>query len=807
MPFSALETGEDPPLSHPEVAMKLTAISLFIAMLPMSAPAGAPGIPPAREALSPIPPARYSVTSPLWRERIRTVVTRWIPHCYRTLSDPDLKEGGINNFREAGKKLRGELAGKHLGYVFSNAYVFNTLESMCCALLVDPGGDTAVLRAQEEIRATIEEWIPIILAAQEPDGYFQTSFTLGDKPRWTLRGDHEGYVAGYFLEAAIAHYYAVGGKDRRLYDAARKLADCWERNIGPPPKKIWWDGHEEMEQALTRYGRFIDAVEGKGKGTRYIALAKFLLDSRTGGGEYDQSHAFPVDQKEAVGHAVRAVYLYSAMTDIAILTGSPEYRLAVEALWDNLVEKKMYVTGGVGSGETAEGYGGNYSLPLNAYCESCANCGMLFWQQKMGLLYGDGRYADLMELVLYNGVLGSLDLEGENFTYTNSMDEWQARYTWHVCPCCVGNIPRTLLQLPTWTYATTASEVAVNLFIGGSVVLGDVAGSSLEIVQTTNYPWDGKVAIVLNPVADAQFTLKLRVPDRSVSGCYSDSPQANGLRALSVNGKPVTPVVERGYAGITRRWKRGDTVTLELPMVAMKVKASDSVEATRGRVALQYGPLVYNIENVDHQNRDVSRLILPPSSDLRTSWEPSLLGGCVVVRSTLADGTPMTAVPNFLRNNRGGRTLVWLRDRQPVPLSSIAYNATPSSSFCSSWESVYGLNDQVEPKTSADRRGMIYGNWDHKTPEWVQYDFEKACTIGSTDIYWFCDNEGLYAPSAWSMQYWDGSSWVGMENPSGYEVALDRWNHCSFTPVTTTRVRVTVQPGTGSTAIAEWKVQ
>ena len=247
--------------------MKLTAIGLVIAMLPMSAPARAPGIPPAREALSPIPPSRYSVTSPLWRERIQAVITRWIPHCYRTLSDPALKEGGINNLREAGKKLRGEPAGKHLGYVFSNAYVFNTLESMCCALLVEPGGDTALLRAQGEIRATIEEWIPIILAAQEPDGYFQTSFTLGDKPRWTLRGDHEGYVAGYFLEAAIAHYYATDGKDRRLYDAARKLADCWERNIGPPPKRTWWDGHEEMEQALTRYGRFIDAVEGKGQGT------------------------------------------------------------------------------------------------------------------------------------------------------------------------------------------------------------------------------------------------------------------------------------------------------------------------------------------------------------------------------------------------------------------------------------------------------------------------------------------------------------------------------------------------------------
>ncbi len=504
---------------------------------------------------------------------------------------------------------------------------------------------------------------------------------------------------------------------------------------------------------------------------------------------------------------MRAVYLYSAMTDIAILTGSPGYLRAVEALWENLVEKKMYVTGGVGSGETSEGFGGNYSLPLSAYCESCANCGMLFWQQKLGLLFGEARYADLMELVLYNGVLGSLDLQGESFTYTNAMDEWQGRYTWHVCPCCVGNIPRTLLQLPTWAYARTDSEVAVNLFIGGSVTLGDVAGSSLEIVQKTDYPWDGKVAIVVNPGGDAQFTLKIRVPDRSVSGCYSDSPEGSGFRSFALNGKPVSPVVERGYARFTRRWKKGDTIALELPMVAMKVKAVDSVEATRGRVALQYGPLVFNIENVDHQNRDVNRFILPPSSELSTSWESSLLGGCVVIKSTLADGTPMIAVPNFLRNNRGGRTIVWIRDREPALISPIAYSASPSSSFCSSWESVYGLNDQVEPESSADRRGMVYGNWDHKTPEWIQYDFDKPQTISSTDIYWFCDNEGLYAPSAWSMQHWDGSAWVEVQNPSAYGIALDGWNHCSFTSVTTTRVRVTIQPGKGSTAVSEWKVQ
>jgi DUF1680 family protein len=788
--------------------MKLTSIAFLIALLcPCLSAPGQPVRSVPEPGINPIPPTHYSVSSPLWRERLAKVITHWIPHCYRTLSEANLKEGGINNIVEAGKKLKGEPAGKHRGYVFSNAYVLNTLEAMCCALLVDAGGDTALVRAQREIRAKIDEWIPIILAAQEPDGYFQTSFTLSGKPHWTRREDHEGYVAGYFLEAAIAHYYATGGKDRRLYTAAKKLADCWDGNIGPAPKRTWWDGHEEMEQALTRYGRFIEEVEGKGRGKRYIELAKFLLDSRRGGGKYDQSHAFPIDQTEAVGHSVRAVYLYSAMTDVAILTNTPAYRRAVDALWDNLVEKKMYVTGGVGSGETSEGFGQNYSLPLNAYCESCANCGMLFWQQKMGLASGESRYADLMELVLYNGILGSLDLEGENFTYTNAMDEWHDRYKWHVCPCCVGNIPRTLLQLPAWMYARSRDEVTVNLFIGSSVKLGKVAGTSLEIRQTTDYPWDGKVLLGVNPKVPAKFTVRIRVPDRSVSSCYSDAPETNGIRSLSVNGKVIQPVITKGYALLTRRWKKGDTITLDLPMVPVKVKAVDSVVATRGRVALQYGPLVYNIENVDHADRDVNRLILNPSSQLSASWEGALLGGCVVLRSTLDDGTPMTAIPNFLRNNRGGRSIVWIRDREPVLISPIAYNAKPSSSFCSSWESVFGLNDQVEPDSSADRSGLVYGNWNHRTPEWVQYDFDRAYTVGSTDIYWFCDNEGLYAPSAWSLEYWDGSAWVDVQNPTEYGVALDRWNHCAFTPVTTTRLRVAIQPGKGSTAVAEWKVQ
>ena len=348
------------------------------------------------------------------------------------------------------------------------------------------------------MRATLDDWIPEILAAQEPDGYLQTAFTL---PRaggaaasietskfkhWdpAHRGDHEGYTAGYFLESAINHYLMTDKKDARLYNAAKKLADCWYSHLGPAPKKPWYDGHQEMEQALVRFGRFVNDMEGGGKGQKYIELAKFLLDSplhrrrRTDRDrqEYDQSHLPVTQQYEAVGHAVRAVYTYSGMADVAVETHDPDYQSAVKSLWDNIVNKKYYVTGGVGSGETSEGFGPNYSLRNNAYCESCSSCGEIFFQWKMNLAYHDAKYADLYEETMYNALLGGTDLEGKIFYYTNPLDANAPRTSWHVCPCCVGNIPRTLLMVPTWAYAKSADGVYVNMFVGSTITVENVGG-------------------------------------------------------------------------------------------------------------------------------------------------------------------------------------------------------------------------------------------------------------------------------------------------------------------------------------------
>jgi DUF1680 family protein len=610
--------------------------------------------PPPATHLEPIDTKHYRIDSPLWTGRAKALIVHWIPHCIRRVSDPDLREGGMNNFIDAANALAGKPHGRHRGYVFSNAWVYNTIESICIALMIDPQGDQQIIEAQKAMRATLEDWIPKILAAQEPDGYLQTAFTLSDRQRWSprTRGDHEGYVAGYFLEAAIAHYLMTNKADPRLYNAAKRLADCWDENLGPPPKKPWYDGHQAMEMALVRFGRFVSKVEGEGKGDRYVALAKFLLDCRRDGSEYDQSHLPVVQQYQAVGHAVRAIYCYAGMADIAMETGDTDYQSAVASLWDNIVNRKYYVTGGVGSGETSEGFGPDYSLRNNAYCESCSSCGEILFQHKLNLTYHDAKYADLYEETLYNALLGSIDLEGKNFYYQNPLDSRRFRYDWHVCPCCVGNIPRTLLMLPTWLYAKSPDSIYVNLFIGSTVTIEDVAGTDVEIVQVTDYPWSGKVSITVNPAVSKRLSVKVRVPNRSVSGLYIRTPQSNGITSISVNGSAITPAMERGYAVITRTWEVGDKIDVTFPMKVQRVKGRDEIAATRGRVALQYGPLIYNVESVDQDLDNV----LSPESALNTEWRGDLLGGVIVIGGTWADGSALTAIPNYARCNRAGRS-------------------------------------------------------------------------------------------------------------------------------------------------------
>ena len=629
--------------------------------------------PPPGKHLDLVDTKTYKIDSRLWNSRAKALIVNWIPHCIKMINDPELPQGGINNFIDAANKLAGKPHGKHRGHPFSNAWVHNTIESICVAIMVDPQGDPEIIAAQKAMRATLEDWIPKILAAQEPDGYLHTVSTLNNREHWVpqFRSAHEGYNAGYFLEAGIAHYLMTNKSDDRLYRAAKKLADCWYDNLGPDPKKPWYDGHQAMEIALVRFGRFVNQVEGAGKGNKYIELAKFLLDNRKDGHPYDQSHLPVIQQYEAVGHAVRASYSYAGMADVALETGNIDYQSAILSLWDNLVNKKYYVTGGIGSGETSEGFGPNYSLRHNGYCEACSSCGEIFLQHKLHLAYHDAKYVDLYEETLYNALLGSIDLAGKNFYYQNPLDTNRARYPWHGCPCCVGNIPRVLLMLPTWMYSKSGDSLYVNLFIGSTVTVEGVAGTAVTMVQATDYPWSGNVTITVNPAAATTFSVKVRMPNRSVSDLYSSTPESNGITAITLNGAAIKPPVENGYAVIDRIWKAGDKIDLVLPMKVQRIKGSDKIAATKGQVALSYGPLVYCAESVD---QDPDKL-LGADSPLRTEWNGNLLGGVNLIKGTWADGSPLTVIPYYTRSNRlpgkpagttAPRSKVWLNSKSKV---------------------------------------------------------------------------------------------------------------------------------------------
>jgi hypothetical protein len=359
-------------------------------------------------------------------------------------------------------------------------------------------------------------------------------------------------------------------------------------------------------------------------------------------------------QYEAVGHAVRATYTYSGMADIAAETGDMDYQSAVLSLWDNMVNKKYYVTGGIGSGETSEGFGPDYSLRNNAYCESCSSCGLIFFEYKMNLAYHDARYADLYEETMYNALLGSLSLDGKDFYYTNALASSQGRYEWHVCPCCVGNIPRTLLMMPTWTYVRGDDGLYVNMYVGSTMKVEKVAGTDLIMTQQTNYPWDGHITLLVFPkqAVNKPFTIYLRIPNRTTSTLYRPSPAVTGYNSISVNGQAMTPAIDKGYVAIRRVWKKGDKIVLDLPMAIQEITADEKIEADRGRVALRYGPLLYNVETADHQ--DINQSI--GTSPLSLEWEGDLLHGVMAIKGKWSDGTPLLAIPNYSRLNRADPT-------------------------------------------------------------------------------------------------------------------------------------------------------
>jgi DUF1680 family protein len=680
-----------------------------------------------------------------------------------------------------------------------------------------------------------------IAAAQEPDGYLYTTRTIdpanphrwAGKERWELERDdsHELYNLGHLYEAAAAHYQATG--KRSLLDVALKSAGLLVNTFGPGKRSIW-PGHQITEMGLAKLYR----VTGD---ERYLTLAKFLLDERgPGSGEktnprglaYNQAQARVVDQTEPVGHAVRATYMYSGMADVAAMTGDSSYTRAIDTIWQNTVDRKLYLTGGIGASGSGEAFGRPYELPnMTAYNETCASVGMDFWNERLFLLHGDAKYVDVMERTLYNGLLSGVALDGKTFFYPNPLESsgQHARSPWFGVACCPGNITRFLASVPGYVYATRGDTIYVNLFAGGTADIETSAGRNVRVVQDTRYPWDGAVRITVTPEAARQFTIQVRIPGWARNEPvptdlyrFQDGPVAPAT--IRVNGRAVPMTIEKGYVALTRTWNRGDRVDLTLPMPVRRVVANEQVEADRQRVALQRGPIVYAAEWVDNPDARVRNIVLPDTSSLTHEFRPGLLRGVEVVTgvaiglSTDANGKvikrkqPFVAIPYATWANRGrGQMIVWIpRDENVARPAAYPTLATTSAVTTSGRKNPRAVNDGEEPRNSADSTSY-FDWWPRKgTTEWIEYSLSKPATVSEARVYWFDDTGRgeVRVPKSWRLLYKDGDTWKPVEAASPYGTAKDEYNRVTFKPVRTAalRLEVTMQPD-WSAGVQEWVVK
>jgi hypothetical protein len=626
----------------------------------------------------PLPFTAVHLNDAFWAPRLETNRVTTIPCAF----DQCEKSGRMYNFERAAAVLRGENVAdrKPPGYPFDDTDPYKVLEGAAYTLAVQPDPERA---------AYLDKLISLIASAQEADGYLYTTRTIDPQhphawsgpTRWVKEQDlsHELYNAGHLFEAAAAHYQCTSKTN--LLAVALKEADLLCQTFGPQTNQLhYWPGHEIVEMGLARLYRLTG-------NERYLALAKYYLDargSRPGGDDYHQSRIPPAQQTEAMGHAVRAGYLYSGMADIAALSGDERYVRAIDAIWDNCVGKKIYLTGGIGSRPRGEAFGDNYELPnLTAYNETCAAVANAYWNERLFLLHGDAKYVDVLERTLYNGLLAGVSLDGTKFFYPNPLesDGNQERSPWFGCACCPGNITRFLPSLPGYFYARQGDIIYVNLFAGGTADFKLERGPAVQLRQETRYPWDGRVKITVAPEKASKFTLAVRIPgwvrsEAIPGGLYKFAdPATNEPITLQVNGTSTKLRLERGYARLVRQWKAGDTIELDLPMPVRRVVADANVPADRGRVALQRGPIVFCAEWPDNPGTSVRSLVLPDSQPLAAAFEPGLLNGVEVVQGRAlrvapsGNGPPATtetafkAIPYFAWANRGkGEMTVWFTD-------------------------------------------------------------------------------------------------------------------------------------------------
>jgi DUF1680 family protein len=772
--------------------------------------------------ITPVPFTSVKVTDMFWGQRLKASREVTIPLAFSKCEET----GRYQNFVKAAHPSDSY---KVEGFSFDDTDVYKTIEGASYSMQTYP---------DKKLDRYIDSVLNIVKAAQEPDGYLYTARTMNPKhphewsgtKRWEKEEDlsHELYDLGHMVEGAIAHYQATG--KRSFLDIAIKYADCAAREIGDKPGQVTVvSGHQIAEMALCK----LYVVTGQ---KRYLDLAKFLLDKRgytERKEEYSQSHKPVVQQDEAVGHAVRAAYMYTGMADVAALTGDTAYIHAIDRIWSNIVNKKLYITGGIGATGNGEAFGKNYELPnMSAYCETCAAIGNVYMNYRLFLLHGDAKYFDVLERSLYNGLISGVSLDGGGFFYPNPLESigQHQRQPWFGCACCPSNIARFIPSVPGYIYAVHNSDVHVNLFMANHSNL-NVNGKTVGLSQSTNYPWTGDVNLEVSPKGKQNFTLKIRIPgwvqgDVVPGTLYSYADKKMLGYTVKVNGKVVASSIEKGYFSINRAWKKGDKVEVHFDMEARTVKANPAVEADRGKIAVERGPIVYCAEWPDN-DFNIFSIILNKKPVFKVETKKDLLYGINTIQTDaqslsydaqgklVAKDVKLNMIPYYAWAHRGsGDMAVWL----PVDLSATRPAMPPTIASESkvnashNVKSISAINDGLVPKDENDRTLPYYHWWPKEgTTEWISYDFAAEKTVSRSTVYWFDDAPwgGCRVPQSWKVYYKDNAGeWKPVENTNAYKVEKGMGNEVVFKPVTTKAIKLEVKLAEKNAAgIFEWEVE
>ena len=703
---------------RPALTMLVTIMAGLVAAF------AAPQPKPPLRGLEEVGPQDVNLRGGFWGPRLEIHQKTTIPHTLdmlverkhianfdvaaKALKDGTAKQGAAD-LDQAGQALEGNAGnsgpgsddpnaakdGEIVGHSAFDSDVHKALEGACYTLC----------HCKDEVlHQRVEGILDRIIAAQEKDGYLVSYFTAKEpQNKWAnLRLNHEMYNAGHFFEFAVAHHQLTG--ETKALDAAKRFAEHID-NIFGPNKRYDVDGHQGVELALVKLYR----ATGE---NRYLDLCRFFLEERghLHGTERKpfteviprgdpphlpgetmqewrrkkwsmrngrmQDHKPVLEQTEAVGHAVRAGYMYSAMADLARFSDAPEYTAVLDQLWQDIIGRKLYLTGGLGTAQYGdEGFGDPYLLPNKTYCESCASIAHIFWQHRMNLLKGDAKYADVLELTLYNSALSGMSLSGDGFFYQNPLESQKGaeRSKWIGLACCPTNLARFTPQVGGFVYARKGDQIFVNLFAAGDATIAMDKGNTVKIIQETNYPWDGKIKLTLTPEKPSDFDLCVRIPGwalgKPVPGdLYRFDATETPAITLKVNGETTEAKPgQDGYVHLKRSWKAGDIVELDLPMPVRRVHAHEKVVENKGKVALMRGPVVYCLEGIDNKDIDLFKLILSRTADLTTVYDAKLLNGVTVIRASGRDEKktliPLTAIPCFAWANREkGPMIIWIKD-------------------------------------------------------------------------------------------------------------------------------------------------